>query len=67
MKIKDEIVKIYLKYSSVFDEIKWEITYDDKYYYLCFNDEKIWFSSLWELEKLISLYQKKYILNWDID
>jgi hypothetical protein len=64
---KDWIAKLYLKYSSVFDEIKWEIKQDDKFYYLCTKDRKFRFSSLWELEKLLSLYQKKYInTKWQI-
>lgn len=64
---KDGIVKLYLKYSSVFDEIKWGIEQDDKFYYLCTKDKKFRFSSLWELGKLLSLYQKKYInTKWQI-
>ena len=64
---KDEITKLYLKYSLVFDEIKWEIEQDDKFYYLCLKDKKFKFSSLWELEKILSLYQKKYIITkWQV-
>lgn len=64
---KDEITKLYLKYSAVFDEIKAEIIERDKLYYLCLNNKEIEFWTLWDLEKLLSLYHKKYILTkWQV-
>jgi len=40
---KDAIVKLYLKYSDVFDEIKAEIIERDNLYYLCLNNKEIEF------------------------
>lgn len=64
---KYAIIKLYLKYSDVFDEIKAEIIERDNLYYLCLNNKEIEFWTLWELEKLLSLYNKKYILTkWEV-
>lgn len=64
---KDWITKLYLKYSAVFDEIKAEIIERDNLYYLCLNNKEIEFWTLWDLEKLLSLYHKKYILTkWQV-
>ena len=64
---KDWIIKLYLKYSAVFDEIKAEIIERDNLYYLCLNNKEIKFWTLWDLEKLLSLYHKKYILTkWQV-
>ena len=64
---KDAIIKLYLKYSDVFDEIKAEIIERDNLYYLCLNNKEIEFWTLLDLEKLLSLYNKKYILTkWEV-
>lgn len=64
---KDWIVKLYLKYSAVFDEIKAEIIEMDNLYYLKTKNKVFGFRTLWDLEKLLSLYYKKYILTkWEV-
>ena len=59
---KEEIIKLILKYSDVLEEIWWYIEEVDKLYCLKTQNKVFKFSSLSDLEKLLILYNKKYIL-----